>query len=130
MSPPAAPGKSHSGGTSFLLPPRLAPGAAAAGGVSAGLAGALRILGPRSAALVGAPPAKAPTKAPIPPRLPSRPFFCVLETPGSGNVVRLVNTAPVEFPMTASVVPGSINNEMSTGAVLGGDVVIGGDVGW
>merc|ERR1712146_393724 len=34
-----------------------------------------------------------------------RPFFCFLSTPGSGNVVRVVNTAPVEFPMTASVVP-------------------------
>jgi len=55
-----------------------------------------------------------------------RPFFCVLETPGSGNVVRVVNTAPVEFPMTASVVPDSINNDMSSGAVLGGDVVMGG----
>jgi len=59
-----------------------------------------------------------------------RPFFCVLETPGSGNVVRVVNTAPVEFPMTAGVVPHSINQEMSTGAVIGGDVVIGGDIGW
>ena len=59
-----------------------------------------------------------------------RPFFCILETPGSGNVVRIVNTAPVEFPMTASVVPHSINQDMGTGAVLGGDVVIGGDVGW
>ena len=54
-----------------------------------------------------------------------RPFFCVLETPGSGNVVRVVNTAPVEFPMTASVVPHSINDQMG-----GGDVVIGGDAGW
>jgi len=44
--------------------------------------------------------------------------------------VRVVNTAPVEFPMTASVVPDSINNDMATGAVLGGDVVIGGDVGF
>jgi len=56
-----------------------------------------------------------------------RPFFCVLETPGSGNVVRVVNTAPVEFPMTAGVVPHSINSMMESGAILGGDVVIGGD---
>ena len=59
-----------------------------------------------------------------------RPFFCVLETPGSGNVVRIVNTAPVEFPMTAAVVPHSINQDMASGAILGGDVVIGGDVGF
>ena len=59
-----------------------------------------------------------------------RPFFCIVETPGSGNVVRVVNTAPVEFPMTCSAVPHSINQEMNTGAVMGGDVVIGGDVGW
>merc|ERR1719261_1298123 len=59
-----------------------------------------------------------------------RPFFCYLVTPGSGNVVRIVNTAPVEFPMTASVVPHSINQDLASGAVLGGDVVIGGDVGW
>jgi len=59
-----------------------------------------------------------------------RPFFCILETPGSGNVVRVVNTAPIEFPMTASVVPNSINHEAHAEAVLGGDVIIGGDVGW
>jgi hypothetical protein len=59
-----------------------------------------------------------------------RPFFCILETPGSGNVVRIVNTSPVEFPMACSVVPHSINQAMGSGAVLGGDVVIGGDVGW
>ena len=59
-----------------------------------------------------------------------RPFFCYLVTPGSGNVVRIVNTAPIEFPMTAGVVPHSISNDMASGAVLGGDVVIGGDIGW
>ena len=54
-----------------------------------------------------------------------RPFFCVLETPGSGNVVRIVNTAPVEFPMTAGVVPHSVSDEMGSS-----DVVLGGDLGW
>ena len=49
-----------------------------------------------------------------------RPFFCELETPGSGNVVRIVNTAPVEFPMTAGVVPGMINEFRDDGVVLGG----------
>lgn len=33
-----------------------------------------------------------------------RPFFCILKTPGSGNVVRVLNTGPIEFPMTTSVV--------------------------
>merc|ERR1711907_849068 len=59
-----------------------------------------------------------------------RPFYCILETPGSGNVVRVVNPAPVEFPMTAGVVPDSINQDISGGPIRGGDVVIGGDVGW
>jgi len=59
-----------------------------------------------------------------------RPFFCFLATPGSGNVVRVVNTAPVEFPLACSVVPHSVNEDMASGAVLGGDVVIGGDVGF
>ena len=53
-----------------------------------------------------------------------RPFFAVLETPGSGNVVRVVNIAPVEFPLTAGVVPHSIDQGAASG-----DVVVGGDIG-
>jgi len=34
-----------------------------------------------------------------------RPFYVIIDTPGSGNVVRLVNTATVEFPLTASIEP-------------------------
>merc|ERR1719378_1566564 len=42
-----------------------------------------------------------------------RPFYGVLETPGSGNVIRIVNAATVEFPLTAGVVPNSINEDMA-----------------
>jgi hypothetical protein len=53
-----------------------------------------------------------------------RPYFMVLETPGSGNVIRVVNTGPIEFPMTASIVPNSISNgnDMNMGPVIGGDI--------
>lgn len=34
-----------------------------------------------------------------------RPLHIIMQTPGSGNVVRVVNTAPVEFPLAAWVEP-------------------------
>ena len=52
-----------------------------------------------------------------------RPFYVVIETPGSGNVVRVVNTATVEFPMTALVEPYLVDNDKSDSA----EVVMGGD---
>ena len=57
-----------------------------------------------------------------------RPAFCFLETPGSGNVVRIVNTAPLEFPMTASVVPHTVNEDkISDVFVSRGEVRMPGD---
>lgn len=55
-----------------------------------------------------------------------RPFYVILETPGSGNVVRVVNTAPVEFPMTASVEPFLVGDTKDAQEpVLGGDNTAG-----
>jgi hypothetical protein len=34
-----------------------------------------------------------------------RPLVAILETPGSGNVVRILNTAPVEYPLKCHVEP-------------------------
>jgi len=56
-----------------------------------------------------------------------RPFYAIIETPESGNVVRIVNTATLEFPLTAWVQTYSID-QSSTGDIPstlygGGDVV-------
>eukprot|EP00586_Coscinodiscus_wailesii_P001586 CAMPEP_0172484308 /NCGR_PEP_ID=MMETSP1066-20121228/11714_1 /TAXON_ID=671091 /ORGANISM="Coscinodiscus wailesii, Strain CCMP2513" /LENGTH=278 /DNA_ID=CAMNT_0013248723 /DNA_START=87 /DNA_END=923 /DNA_ORIENTATION=+ len=44
-----------------------------------------------------------------------RPLNVVFETPGVGNVVRIVNTATVEFPLTATVKPFMVDNAVSDG---------------
>jgi hypothetical protein len=48
-----------------------------------------------------------------------RPFYSILETPGVGNVVRVVNTAPMEFPMSARVEPFAVD-ERSPDEYYGG----------
>lgn len=34
-----------------------------------------------------------------------RPFWGILQTPGSGNIVQIINTSPIEFPISASIIP-------------------------
>jgi len=58
-----------------------------------------------------------------------RPFFAILDTMpwhgiGSGNAVRIVNTAPIEFPMTVSVQPHSNKKILTIDHVIGGGISV------
>ena len=50
-----------------------------------------------------------------------RPFFGIFQSPGSGNIVRVVNTATMEYPITACVEPYMIDeNFIEEGRGAGG----------
>lgn len=59
-----------------------------------------------------------------------RPFFAIMRTPGSGNVVRVVNTATVEFPLYAAIEAYETADVRAfTEPVMGGDSGFMGGVG-
>mmetsp|Transcript_2419 Transcript_2419/g.3216 ORF Transcript_2419/g.3216 Transcript_2419/m.3216 type:complete len:266 (+) Transcript_2419:389-1186(+) len=52
----------------------------------------------------------------------TRPFYGIIETQGSGNVVRIVNTSTVEFPLNAALEPYVVDESMTEG--------MSGDMNW
>jgi hypothetical protein len=48
------------------------------------------------------------------------PFYCVIQTPGSNNAIRIVNQNTVEFPFDAWVLPYETNADGADEVVLGG----------
>ena len=48
------------------------------------------------------------------------PFYCVIQTPGTGNAIRVINQNTVEFPFDAWVVPYEVADEDYSRPVMGG----------
>lgn len=46
-----------------------------------------------------------------------RPFYLIIDTPGNGNVVRIVNMSTMEFPMTAAIEPYLVDDDITTGSL-------------
>jgi len=49
-----------------------------------------------------------------------RPMFAVVESPGSGNVVRIQNTSPLEFPLNCRVEPFEVDTAPDSGVIIDG----------
>lgn len=48
------------------------------------------------------------------------PFFCVIQTPGTNNAIRVINQNPVEFPFDAWVLPYETGSGSDSVPVMGG----------
>jgi hypothetical protein len=46
-----------------------------------------------------------------------RPFYLIVDTPGEGNVIRVVNTSSVEFPLLAAIEPYLIDERIADGSL-------------